>query len=502
MGGWPTTAFLTPDGRVIAGGTYFPPDQMRQILRKVHSVWEKSKAAPTSETTLPEPESIPAGQLSISIMDEVLGEIANNFDPIYGGFGSQPKFPNTEALELVLLKYHYTGNREILKITTLTLDNVGGSGLYDREMGGFFRYSTVRDWSIPHYEKMSEDYAKWLSVYLHAYQETGKQFYADVARGIVNYIRIWLSNQENGCFYGSQDAEEEYYKLTRNDRLKTKTPYIDKNIYTNWNAMMISSFLEASFVLGDASIGEFGLKSLNRLMTITYDADKGMYHYHDGEKPHLLNQLADQAQTAKTLCYAYEVSGESKFVQQAERLVEVAGNRLRDQEHGGFFDTLVDSKAPGFLSKPAKPLEENSVTAYTLIKLYHLTEKEDYRRMAEETLKRFVELFPQFGLMASEYAMAVDKLLHEAIAIRIIGSLEKPQTRSLLAEAHRIYEPRKTIQVLSPDRDVEHIKRLGYPITDQATAYVCLGRLCTAPITETKQIAPELKRMIAAQFKH
>jgi len=160
MGGWPTTAFLTHEGRVIGGGTYIPPDQMRQVLRDIRSFWDRSQGGAAPQVDMPSPESIPIGLLSPTIIDEILGEVANNFDLIYGGFGSQPKFPNTEAQELALLKYHYSGNREFLRIVGVTLQNAGKSGTYDREMGGFFRYSTSRDWSIPHFEKMSEDNAK------------------------------------------------------------------------------------------------------------------------------------------------------------------------------------------------------------------------------------------------------------------------------------------------------------------------------------------------------
>ena len=494
MGGWPTTAFLTQDGLVIGGGTYFPPDQMRQILRDVYSVWEKTKGEPTPRITLPEPEVIPIGDISISIVDEVLGEVANNFDPIYGGFGSQPKFPSTDAHELALLKYHYTGNREILKIATLTLDNVGKSGLFDSEMGGFFRYSTIRDWSIPHYEKMSEDNAKWLSLYLHAYQATGEQFYAHIARGIIGYVLAWLSDQEKGCFFGSQDADEEYYRLTKDDRARMRAPYVDKHIYTNWNALMISSFFEASCVLEDDSIREFGMKSLDRLMSLNYSDGNGMYHFYDSE-PHLLNQLADQIQTTRTLCHAYELTGKRNFIRKAEELMQIATDKLYDKQHGGFFDIVIDPSAPGFLNKPAKPLDENSVAARVLVKLYHLTGKESYRRAAEETLKRFVEIFPQFSFMAADYALAIDAFLNEPVIIRIIGSPERAQTKKLLTEAHRIYEPRKIIQVLNPDWDAQYISALGYPSTNQPTAFVCLGRLCTAPITEPNDIPSELAKL-------
>ena len=497
MGGWPTTAFLTPSGLVMGGGTYFPPDQMRQILRDVYSIWEKSKDKPSS-LLVPEPENIPIGEISISIVDEVLGEIANSFDSIYGGFGSQPKFPSTDAHELVLLKYHYTGNREILNITSLTLQNVGKSRLFDSEMGGFFRYSTVRDWSIPHFEKMSEDNARWLSLYLHAYQKTGEQFYATIARRIVEYVMTWLSDQENGCFYGSQDADEEYYNLTENERLKVTTPYVDKQIYTNWNALMISSFFEASVILEDTSIRNFAMKSLDRLMSLNYNG-KLMSHY-DNE-PHLPTQLADQMQTAGTLCHAYELTGDRGFLQKAENLVRSAVDKLYDREHGGFFDTCIDPKAPGYLSKPAKPLDENSVASRVLIRLYYQTGEEHYRKMAEETLERFVEIFPQFGLMASDYALAVDAFLSEPTIIRIIGSLEKPQTLRLITESNRIYEPRKIIQVCDPDRDAKYIAELGYPSSDLPTAFVCLGKVCGAPITDPPNIVPELERLRVGQLK-
>jgi len=500
LGGWPTTAFLTPDGRVIGGGTYYPPEQMRQILRDVKSAWQKSQGEASPQFELPEPEKIPVGELSDSIVDEIVGEVANNFDPIYGGFGSQPKFPNTEALELALMKHHYTGNREFLRIVTVTLNNVGKSGMYDTEMRGFFRYSTVRDWSIPHFEKMCEDNAKWLQLYVHAYEATGEAFYAEIVRGIVDYVNTWLSDQERGCFFGSQDADEEYYKLTRAERLKLKPPYVDKHIYTNWNAIMISSYLDASSILDNASVKDFALKSLDRLLQLNYKNGEGMFHFNDGQ-PHLPNQLADQATTAHTLCHAYEFTGDEKYLNIANEIIQAAGAKLYDSEHGGFFDTVADPSAPGFLSKPAKPLDENSTATRALLKLHHLTGEARYNKQAEGTLKRFVEIYPSFGFMSAEYALAVDAFLNEPTMIQIVGSADRAETRALLTEANRTYEPRKIISVLTPEKDAAAISARGYRVTDQPTAYICVGKACTAPIMEPNQIAPELRNMITMQLK-
>ena len=498
LGGWPTTAFLTPDGRPIGGGTYFPPEQMLQLLHDIKSSWQKLENQPLSEPSLQPGQT--TDELSLSIVDEILGEVANNFDPIYGGFGSQPKFPQTEAQELALLKHHYTGNREVLRIAILTLNNVGRSGMYDNEMGGFFRYSTTRDWSVPHFEKMSEDNAKWLQLYLHAYQATGDKFYAEISRGIIEYVNTWLSDQEQGCFYGSQDADEEYYKLTKPERLKRKAPYVDKHIYTNWNAMMIPPYLDASYMLEDPAAQEFAIKSLKRLLSLNYRESEGMYHFYDGQ-PQLQNQLIDQVQTANALTHAYEYTGDKIFLNQAEELLKFTSSKLHDPNGGGFFDTTVQADAPGFLRQPIKPLEENSVAALTLIRTYHLTGNTTYRRMAGDALRCFSNTYISYGFMSAEYALAADAFLNEPTMIRIVGDKERSETRDLLAEAARIYEPRKIIQLLHPQADAREIADNGFTSNSPATAYICIGTACTAPITEPKQIASEVQKMVSSQIR-
>jgi uncharacterized protein len=498
LGGWPTTAFLTPDGLLIGGGTYFPPEQMRQLLRDIKSSWQKSGGQTTPEQQFETASSV--SELQPGIVDDILGEVANNFDPIYGGFGSQPKFPQIDAQELALLKAHYTGNREILNIVLVTLNNAGHGGIYDKEMGGFFRYSTTRDWSVPHFEKMCEDNAKWLQLYLHAYQSTGDQFYADIARGIIGYVNAWLSDQDQGCFYGSQDADEEYYKLTKTERMREKPPYVDKHIYTNWNAMMTSAYLDASFVLGTADLREFALRSLNRLLSLSFNEAVGMYHFYDGQ-PRLKNQLIDQMQTANTLIHAYEYTGQKSFLTQAEELVKLTLSNLRDPENGGFYDTTADLNAPGLLRQPVKPLDENSIVARTLTKLHYLTENTLYRKMAEETLRCFTNTYISFGFMSAEYALAVDAFLNEPTMMRIVGSREEPETKALLEEAARIYEPRKIVQILDRETDAQLIAKSGFSTRGPSTAYVCVGTTCTAPITEPKQLTSAALSITRAQIR-
>jgi uncharacterized protein YyaL (SSP411 family) len=224
-----------------------------------------------------------------------------------------------------------------------------------------------------------------------------------------------------------------------------------------------------------------------------------MYHFNDGE-PHLPNQLIDQAEAARALCYAYECTGEERFLKLARELMTIAVEKLYDREHGAFFDTIADPNAPGFLSKPTKPLDENSSTVRALTKLYHLTGEENYRKLAEGTLERFVEVYPQFGFMGAEYALAIDAFLNDATIVRIVGDIAAPGTKGLLAEAHKTYEPRRIVQVLDPNLNADLIIALGFPLPKQPTAYVCLGRICTAPIIEPRQIAIELQNVSAKRI--
>jgi uncharacterized protein YyaL (SSP411 family) len=103
--------------------------------------------------------------------------------------------------------------------------------------------------------------------------------------------------------------------------------------------------------------------------------------------------------------------------------------------------------------------------------------------------------------MAADYALAVDVFLNEPTMIRIVGSKDRPETQALLSESARIYEPRKIIQTLDPDTDSKDIADRGLSLHGSATAYICVGTACTAPITQPNELAPSVQRMVAAQFK-
>lgn len=225
QGGWPLTAFLTPEGHVFYGGTYFPPTtrgdrvglkSLLPELVRVYTVGRSQVEANASQlaSMLVQfgSDSLEKGHVSEELIEIVATSMVKEFDPVNGGFGTRAKFPAGSAIELSLARYFLYQDQKMLEIVTKTLDTMAHGGVYDHLGGGFFRYATDLQWTVPHFEKMNYDNAELLMNYLHAYQATGKTLYRDVAKGIIRYVNRVLSNQDTGGFYAHQDAD-----MTRED---------------------------------------------------------------------------------------------------------------------------------------------------------------------------------------------------------------------------------------------------------------------------------------------
>ena len=177
MGGWPTVAFLTPGGDIITGATYVPPDQLLQALDRVREFFDANKASlqqvesPTLEEPGDQPHE-PDDAALAHIPGELAGAIIRSFDPVYGGIGSEPKFPQADAFAFLLsftaLHPGAADTPRAGEVLVKTLEAMARGGLYDHGGEGFFRYATQRDWSEPHYEKMLEDEARLTLLYAEA----------------------------------------------------------------------------------------------------------------------------------------------------------------------------------------------------------------------------------------------------------------------------------------------------------------------------------------------
>ena len=268
QGGWPLTAFLTPDGKPFYGGTYFPPSDgygrpsFRRVLLSIANAYaekhgEVMDQAKMLESAIAQAESFAGkdGRVSASVIAAIQTSALRMFDPQHGGFGQAPKFPHPSALDLLIERYARgsgaasggelpplrqaqgrlyrkerdrmghpprtdspqidssrtdsprAGGDDLGNLIITTLSHMANGGVYDQLAGGFHRYSVDERWVVPHFEKMCYDNSELLKNYVHGYQATERQFFADVARDIVRWMDEWLSDRERGGFYASQDAD-------------------------------------------------------------------------------------------------------------------------------------------------------------------------------------------------------------------------------------------------------------------------------------------------------
>src|SRR5262249_12789289 len=220
QGGWPLTAFLTPEGKPFYAGTYFPPQDhhgrpsFRRVLLTLSQAFHEKRndvleSAESVMDAISQAEGFAgkSGSLQPQIIESMVQSAVKLFDAEHGGFGSSPKFPHPSVLDLLMQRYAETGNQHLLNIVNITLEKMAQGGVYDQLAGGFHRYSVDEHWVVPHFEKMAYDNSELLKNYLHGFQITGNAFFAAVAKDIIRWMDEWLSDREHGGFYASQDAD-------------------------------------------------------------------------------------------------------------------------------------------------------------------------------------------------------------------------------------------------------------------------------------------------------
>jgi uncharacterized protein len=221
QGGWPLTAFLTPDGKPFFGGTYFPPEDamgrpgFKRILLGVAEAFRNRRAevdnsahALEEAVARAEIHQSARGEFDAGVVDAVIESALHLFDEKHGGFGQAPKFPHASAADLLLERYQSTRDPHLLHVATRTLEGMALGGVYDQIAGGFHRYSVDERWCVPHFEKMTYDNSELLKNFLHGYQVTRNPLFRDTAEGIIAWVGEVLSDPERGGFYASQDADQ------------------------------------------------------------------------------------------------------------------------------------------------------------------------------------------------------------------------------------------------------------------------------------------------------
>jgi len=220
QGGWPLTAFLTADGDVFFGGTYFPPEDnpygrpgFLSVSRHVARLYreDRAKAAGNAKAirqhVAESLDEAQRGEVAADAVTQAASQMARLFDIRYGGFGTAPKFPAPGPVQFLLGRWHDEREAWTRDIVEKTLTGMARGGIHDHLGGGFHRYSVDERWIVPHFEKMAYDNAALLHAYLDGYAALGVPLFKQVAGGIVDWVLEVLSDPERGAFFTSQDAD-------------------------------------------------------------------------------------------------------------------------------------------------------------------------------------------------------------------------------------------------------------------------------------------------------
>lgn len=599
QGGWPLTAFLTPDGKPYFGGTYFPPDDQwgrpgfKRVLLTIADAFHQKHGEVAEQADLvmgaiSHGESFAGRSADFSphIIERIVASAEGIFDPQHGGFGSAPKFPHPGTLDLLIDRYLRTGNDGLRHIFETSLERMARGGVYDQLAGGFHRYSVDEKWVVPHFEKMSYDNSELLKNYVHAFQATGNGFFAEVARDIVRWMDEWLSDRANGGFYASQDADYsmdddgDYFTWTLDEakavltedelkvasyyydigevgemhhnphknvlfvrasieeiavrlgiasdrvralldsakqkmlaaRLQRSTPYVDKTVYTGWNAMCVSAYLEAAKVLGLKDARAFALRSLDRLLSHGWSAERGLRHviaYSDPKAAlrQIAGTLDDYALMAIACLDAYEATADLSYFNFARKIADAMLARFSDETSGGFFDTESGTSTLGALAARRKPFQDaptpagNSAAVIALLRLHAYTNHASYREKAEATLEVFAGIAEQFGMFAATYGIAGIHLLHGHTQVVIVGS--GPSADRLYAAAAAPFALNKSVLCLTDNQAAaaqnlppvlaETIPSLPATQEGKPVAVVCSEFTCRPPIAGADELASALR---------
>ncbi len=375
-GGWPLNVWLTKDRQPFYGGTYFPPRDdasgrgigfltLLKELRKTYDAQPERVAEVGRQLARFIRESLSPEGGKVLPGSDILARAAQfyktRFDSVNGGLAGAPKFPSSLPVRFLLRYHRRTGDRQFLEMAKLTLEKMAAGGMYDQAGGGFHRYSTDEKWLVPHFEKMLYDSALLVVAYLEAYQVTGENDFARVARETLRFIERDMTAPD-GAFFSATDAdsptpggrrEEGYFFTWTPEELDATLGAERSRIVGRYYGMSGKGNFEGRTILHvpespEAVARELGL-SKEKLEAILSEAKELLYRARSSRPPPLRDEKILTAWNGLAIS-AYARAGlvldDPRYVEQASK----AANFLFKSLYGGgrLYRTYMEGQARNY----------------------------------------------------------------------------------------------------------------------------------------------------------
>ena len=518
-GGWPLTVIMDADKKPFYVATYLPRSSrgslwgLLELLPRVAELWNKERgslrqAGEEISRHIIKRDAKQAGQpISEELLNRAFKQYARAFDAEWGGFGSAPKFPIPHNLLFLLRYYHFRHEEQALEMVEKTLQSMYRGGIYDHIGFGFARYSTDRQWLVPHFEKMLYDNALLAMAYLECYQLTTKEFYAGVARDIFSYILRDMSSPEGG-FYSAEDADSEgeegrYYlwdkdEITeilgeqtqslartydisqkgnfqgRNIPNLTRTPNFeqprqefaaerqklynyrekrikslkDDKVLTGWNGLMIAALAMGARVLGDESYLQAARQAADFVKENLRRPDgRLLARYREGESEYLA-YAADYAYFIWGLIELYEAGFDSHYLALALELSEDLNKYFGDQKEGGFFFYGLDAEQ--LLARPKEGYDGampsyNAVAVLNFMRLARLSSDLSWQEKAQQAMDYFAAEVQESPTAHSFWLLAAIFQIYPGSEVVVAAESENQATSEMLKLLNSRYDPHRLI---------------------------------------------------------
>jgi uncharacterized protein len=404
LNGWPTIAFFTPAGELLAAANFLPTEEFKDLLLNVYLSYQSKNAeerrrmpAPVRDDNAPTITPPYANSLR-ACADSILAQA----DRIHGGYGRGQKFIHPAADEFLLVLFEATQEAEYIEQACRTLDHMRAGPIHDPDGGGYFRTTSGADWTQPHREKLLNEHAGMLANSLRALRLTGRREYGEMAEEIICYLDRTLFDPRRGAFFGCEDflRHEGPAAGSGGDEFFT---IIDQCIYSDANAQAAGAYLDAAALLGRDDCRARALGILEFIWRDCRSEEDGVFHYHDGS-PHLAGLLEDQVRVGTALVQAHLLNGDTVQLDRARQTADWIIARLRNPA-GGYFDCAGGELALRKL--PLTDLDQNGGLASFFLRLARASGAEKYREAARWALDAFNGDFAAHGIHAARFGQAL-----------------------------------------------------------------------------------------------